>query len=168
MVSKLEKKEILEYTKEITKGLIELSDSDLIHSDLLPKNILIKEDNELCLIDYYQSQIEPDVGKKTVDDIKYMSPEIIKGESLNSSTDVWSLGIILYEMLIGKCPFEGGSVSKIQDKIMKGKFHKSELPAEFKDIVCKMIVLEKDDRIGLTDLLESLESIIIYYIIFIL
>lgn len=159
MTSKIEKKEILDFVKEITKGLIELSDLELYHGNLHPRNVIIKEENDICLVDYFQSQIEPDITKKTVEDVKYMSPEMIQGENVNSSTDVWSLGVILYQLLIGKCPYEGGSIEKVKDKILKGKYHKSELPAEFKEIVTKMIVSDKESRISLIDLLEALESI---------
>jgi serine/threonine-protein kinase/serine/threonine-protein kinase PpkA len=106
---------------EITKALAAIHDSGLLHRDLKTSNILLRDDGSLALMDYgVEKSLLIETGFIAEDEIfctpYYVSPERITGEACTAATDIYSLGIIFYELLMGEKPFDANSLTELMTK----------------------------------------------------
>ena len=106
----LDVEEALDIEIQILKGLEKAHSKNIIHRDIKPSNILILKDGQVKIIDFGLAKLKGDtiLTKKgtTMGSIAYMSPEQIKGSTVDYKTDIWSAGVVLYEMLSGERPFK--------------------------------------------------------------
>lgn len=86
-------------------GLAFLNEKKIIHRDLKPANILLNKKGEVKLSDFGTAKDE-DIGHTFLGTIMFMSPERIQGKEHSFSTDIWSLGIIIYQIATGKYPYD--------------------------------------------------------------
>ncbi len=107
---KLSINEAIEFTKQICEGLYKAHESGVIHRDIKPGNIIIDKDNKARILDFGLATVagEEKLTKtgSTLGTIGYMSPEQIEGKKVDHRSDLFSVGVILYEMLTGRRPFE--------------------------------------------------------------
>ena len=101
----------LDYARQICRALKYAHERDIVHRDIKPQNILIQNDGKLFVTDFGIAKMYEQTGfTKTgvvVGTPEYMSPEQAEGIKLNGQTDLYSLGIVMYEMLTGVPPFTG-------------------------------------------------------------
>jgi len=112
--------------RQIAEGLSEAHKLGIIHRDLKPGNIMIDKDGQAKIMDFGIARSllgKGMTGEGTIIGTpEYMSPEQVEGKEIDQRSDIYSLGIILYEMLIGRAPFEGETPFSIANK------HKTEPP----------------------------------------
>ncbi len=87
---------------------------NVLHRDLKPSNILIHSNGEIKIADFgfCKSLLnENDMTKTMVGSPVYMAPEILKGQQYTIKADIWSMGVCLFEMLFGYCPFEARNIA---------------------------------------------------------
>ena len=102
--------EALDLAVQIAQGLAKAHGQGIVHRDIKPANILVTKDGLVKIVDFGLAKL---VGAKltktgqTLGTAQYMSPEQARGEEVDQRTDIWSLGIVLYEMLTGKHAFPG-------------------------------------------------------------
>src|SRR4030065_1054179 len=103
---------ITDISVQICEGLNEAHSKGVTHRDIKPENILINEKGKVKIVDFGLAKIK-NVSRgitkqdSTVGTLKYMSPEQIRNQNVDHRSDIWSFGVILYEMITGKYPFKG-------------------------------------------------------------
>jgi serine/threonine-protein kinase len=128
-------KEAINISIAIASALVVAHRSDIVHRDIKPENVMLREDGLLKVLDFGLAKlsrnerfVSEDDGE-TWDDVRtepglimgtvtYMSPEQASGTELDARTDVWSLGVVLYEMIVGHPPFSGSSPAAIVTSIL--------------------------------------------------
>jgi serine/threonine protein kinase len=121
--SKLAPREALYYAREIARALSIIHMAGVIHRDLKPANIMLRDDRSIALIDFGISQtthtakVEPEGSTREIAGTPYyMSPEQAAGLSSDERTDLYSLGVILYQMLTGDKPYVGTTADEILEQ----------------------------------------------------
>ena len=141
--------------RDVARGLEYTHSKNIIHRDIKPSNILISKKGEVKLIDFGVARNEAP-SKLTVTGMivgtpSYMSPEQANGDRLTKQTDIYSLGVLLYELVTGVKPFYGDTNTEILMKIVKGKFpsptrHNRDLPGGIVRIIKKAMRKDKSRR----------------------
>ncbi len=109
-------KEALHFSMQISKALIHAHSRGIIHRDIKPHNIMILKDGSVKVADFgiaRLSSTQNTLTQQTLGSVHYISPEQAKGSSVDARTDIYSLGVVMYEMLTGRLPFEGENAVSI-------------------------------------------------------
>lgn len=124
-------KEALHFTKQITKALAHAHSRGIIHRDIKPQNIMLLKDGTIKVADFGIAALENEMQEsgQAVGSIHYIAPEQARGENPDARSDIYSLGIVMYEMLTGCKPYTGETIGEIAVK------HMSSLPTMPSDIV---------------------------------
>lgn len=112
------------YLKQIAYAVAYLHRKNIMHRDIKPENILIDEKGSLKLTDFGHSIIYTD-GEKVngvYGTIYYIAPEMIKYKPYDYRIDIWMLGVLYYEMLTSKLPFDGDNRSEVWEQILEEKY----------------------------------------------
>lgn len=138
----------------------------VVHRDIKPANIMLREDDSLAIVDFgiafdVNSQTMVTEAGTVLGTAKYMSPEQTLGERIDHRADIYSLGIVLYEMLVGNVPFSADSVAGIALKQLNEPV--PELPidlAPFQPVIDGMLEKSPDDRYqDVTTLMADLRNL---------
>ena len=134
-----------------------LHKNKIIHRDIKPENLLINNNNILKLCDFGWSVYLNNNNKRVTfcGTVEYMAPEIVKNESYDFSIDVWSLGVLLYELIHSHSPFvvKDLNVNKIENNILSKelKFKKG-VSLECRDLIEKLLIKDANERIKIDDI----------------
>jgi calcium-dependent protein kinase len=122
MTRKINEDMALNIVRQVARGFEELSKFGIIHRDLKAANILVHQEAfKIC--DFGFAKFFGDSGKMArtcVGTPIYMSPQVLKHKQYTSKTDVWSLGILFFELLFGRLPYNGYSEDDLYRNIIKG------------------------------------------------
>ena len=144
---------------QIIKGLNSVIQLNIIHRDLKPQNILFHE-GKVKIADFgFCKQLESrkDLSKTILGSPIYMAPEILLGEEYTMKADIWSLGVMLYEMLYGKCPFEGKNIAQLIDLIHEYDLNFPEqymVSEKIKKLIIMMLSKDPNKRIEWEEICE--------------
>jgi non-specific serine/threonine protein kinase len=161
--------EALRIAIQAAEGLQEAHKKGVMHRDIKSANIMVNEKDQAMIMDFGLARVTGTtlVTKEgmTMGTIAYMSPQQARGEGVDHRTDIWSLGVVLYEIFSGQLPFKGEhdqaviySILNEQPKPIRDLL--SEIPASIEQVVAKALEKNPDERYQhIEELLDDLRSI---------
>ncbi len=172
--------EAIRFAVQVAAALTAAHAVGVIHRDIKPENVMIRPDGFIKVLDFglaklvasspsdvaaaTRTMVHTDAGT-VLGTAAYMSPEQVRGREVDQRTDIWSLGVMLYEMVAGRCPFAGESRSDVIAAILDrepaplARFD-PDVPSELQRIVGKALRKDRDERYqGMRDLLLDLQAL---------
>ena len=161
-VSAIDEESAKFYTYQITKALEFLHKSGIIHRDLKPDNLLVDAEGNLKLTDFglsYHGVVDRRIGSdesiaqsdSLVGTPNYVAPEIIMSQRHSYAVDYWSLGAVVYELLMGEPPFAADTEKETHMRIMRGLYEhldEEEFSPECRDFVERLLTVDPSKRLG--------------------
>jgi len=151
----LTEEEAINIAVQIGQGLAKAHEKGIVHRDIKPANIMITDDGVVKILDFglakLAGQTKLTKSGSTLGTVAYMSPEQSRGEQVDHRTDIWSLGILFYEMLAGQLPYKGEYEHAIIYSIINEDAElltaiKPDISPEIASIVEKALTKESDSR----------------------
>jgi eukaryotic-like serine/threonine-protein kinase len=149
----------LDIARQIAQGLGAAHRAGIIHRDLKPANVMLLPDGGVKILDFGLAR--PDdkeltATRATMGTVSYMAPEQIRGRELDGRTDLWAVGVVLYEMLTGHRPFEGEHLvavahAIVYDEPVRPSRIRAEIPPDVDDLVCALLEKEPSRRVPSAD-----------------
>lgn len=152
---KLSIAESLEFAGQIAAALSVAHGNQIVHCDIKPQNIILTDDMEVKITDFgiarAVSSATTTMTETVVGSAHYFSPEQAKGGKIKAYSDIYSLGVVLYEMTTGELPFQGESpisvaLKHIQQQAVSPSNINSDIPKEVNDMIMKAISKDPADR----------------------
>ena len=173
--------EALDVAAQVASGLAVAHAAGIVHRDIKPENVMLRHDGLVKVLDFglakltqqtmetdtealMRSMVETGSGM-IMGTVAYMSPEQARGLAVDSRTDIWSLGVLLYEMVAGRAPFVGATPSDMLVSILERdppiiSRDTLEVPAELERIVRKALRKDREERYQvMKDLALDLKSL---------
>ncbi len=178
--------EALDVAMQVASALAAAHEAGIVHRDIKPENIMLRRDGYIKVLDFGLAKLiaPPAAGQTTVIDSKastkeqiktdpgrlmgtarYMSPEQIRGQKVDCRSDIFSLGVELYEMVAGRAPFVGATAGEViaailnQEPLLLARYSR-EVPAELERMVSRALAKDREARYQVVkDLLIDLKSL---------
>src|SRR5437870_4548875 len=175
--------EAIDIASQVASALASAHAAGIIHRDIKPENVMLRRDGIVKVLDFglaklterwRADEVDHDAATKAMVQTEsgivmgttaYMSPEQARALEVDPRTDIWSLGVVLYEMIAGRAPFKSETASDTNAAILKTEpvalsQQVPEIPAELERIVRKALRKDREERYqGIRDLLLDLKSL---------
>jgi serine/threonine protein kinase len=161
---------VIRFAVQIAEALQAAHEKGIIHRDIKSANIMATKNEQIKVLDFGLAEIKKSVdlipNSDMVGTLAYMSPEQIEGKEIDAGTDIFSFGVVLYELLTGLRPFREAYESALIYAILNeepepvGRLN-SHVPAELEQIVEKMLAKDRSDRYEqMKDILQNLKKLV--------
>ena len=142
--SRLSAKETVDIAMQIAKGLEAAHEKNIVHRDIKPQNILVSDSGKVKITDFgiAKAATGDTISSNTMGSVHYLSPEQAKGGYVDKRSDIYSLGITMYEMAVGKVPFDGDNnvaiaLMHIKNEITPPRQYYPDIPESLQRIILK-------------------------------
>merc|ERR1719223_391967 len=143
------------YFIQVTRGLRYLHEQGIVHRDVKPENLLVNHEDMLKIADFGScsfSSVERYTFCGTLD---YLAPEMFQGKGHDHTLDIWSLGVLLYEMIVGRPPFQSTNNALLIHKILARELrYPPFVPLGVRDLVQRLLQEEPRERLPLDKVLQ--------------
>ena len=144
-------KDVINYAIQIAEGLQAAHEKGIVHRDIKSANIMITDKGQVKIMDFGLAKVGQGIQltreKSTLGTVAYMSPEQARGDEVDHRTDIWSFGVVLYEMLSGGLPFKGDYEQAVIYSILNEEPKTSDnLPTGFNSIIRKALAKKPEER----------------------
>lgn len=166
---KLTVEETIDYSMQIAEALEHAHKNHIVHRDIKPHNIMITEDGRVKVTDFgiarAASTSTVTNTSNVIGSVHYFSPEQARGGYTDEKSDIYSLGIVMYEMITGKVPYEGDSpisvaLKHIQEEIVPPREIDDTVPLGLQEIILKCVKKSQSDRYNTaSELLGALRKV---------
>lgn len=160
-------KETLHFATQIAKGLEHAHSRGIVHRDIKPHNVMVLKNGSVKVMDFGIAQVmnkSNTLTKEALGSVHYISPEQAKGSFTDSRSDIYSLGVVMFEMMTGRPPYDGDSPVAVAIQHINGGAPRPtslnpNIPVGMEQIIMKAMALEPKDRYSsATELLADLEE----------
>jgi len=161
--------EAIDLALQVARGLSKAHASGIVHRDIKPGNVLLTGEGQAKIVDFGLAKLSTQTRLTktgmTVGTVSYMSPEQARGDEVDYRTDVWALGVVLYEMLAGKLPFRGDADQAVMYSILNVDPEpvtrvRREVPVALEDVVERALSKDPAKRYETIDgMVEALETV---------
>jgi len=161
--------EVLDIAVQIAQGLVKAHEQKIIHRDIKPANVLITRDGLVKIVDFGLAKLSGRTkltrAGTTPGTVSYMSPEQLRGGDIDQRSDIWALGVVLYEMVTGEAPFTGDYEQAVNYSIMNEAPRPirtlcPDAPVEAERLIEKTLSKDPNGRYQkTTELLRALQSL---------
>src|SRR6266567_4395132 len=174
--------EAVDVAIQVASALVAAHETGIVHRDIKPENIMLRPDGYVKVLDFGIAKlaeqelpatmprdealllVETNLGS-ILGTVRYMSPEQACGAQVDATTDIWSLGVVLYEMLTGHAPFTGDTPGEVMSSILEKEpppltRYIARAPAELQQIINKTLRKDPGQRYdSVNELLEALKDL---------
>uniref|UniRef100_A0A8C9PXK6 non-specific serine/threonine protein kinase n=1 Tax=Spermophilus dauricus TaxID=99837 RepID=A0A8C9PXK6_SPEDA len=142
--------------EELAEALTYCHNNKVIHRDIKPENLLLGLMGEVKIADFGWSVHAPSLRRQTMcGTLDYLPPEIVEGRTYDEKVDLWCVGVLCYELLVGRPPFESPSQSETQRRILQVDVtFPPSMPEGAQDLVSKLLRYQPSQRLPLAQVLE--------------
>ena len=167
----MEARKALKYSRDIATGMAVAHQAGVIHRDLKPANILVNDDGLLKIVDFgvaaAASSGDTQLTKTgyVIGSPKYMAPEQILGKKVDETADIYSVGVIMYEMATGIPPYSRGDHMSVMYQHVQGKAKpvaeiNPDIPEDFADLITRAMSVDKTKRFqSMDELTDALDAV---------
>lgn len=154
---RLSMEEALQYFQQIISAVDYCHRFNIAHRDLKPENLLLDRDYNIKVADFGMAAWEGGTGmlETSCGSPHYASPEVVQGKAYKGCiSDVWSCGVILYALLVGRLPFDDDNIRRLLEKVKRGVFVMPiDVPLAAQDLLARMLEKDVDKRITVQQIL---------------
>lgn len=160
-------KETLHFATQIAKGLEHAHSRGIVHRDIKPHNVMVLKDGSVKVMDFGIARVmskSNTLTKEALGSVHYISPEQAKGGYTDSRSDIYSLSVVMYEMMTGRPPFDGESPVAVAIQHINGGAPKPSslnpnIPVGLEQIILKGMALDPKDRYAsATEMIQDMEE----------
>ena len=160
-------KETLHFAMQIAKGLEHAHSRGIVHRDIKPHNVMVLKNGSVKVMDFGIARVmnkSNTLTKEALGSVHYISPEQAKGGHTDNRADIYSLSVVMYEMMAGRPPYDGESAVAVAIQHINGgavlpSAYNPNIPAALEQIIMKGMALEIRDRyVSATEMLRDMEE----------
>ena len=151
--TRFDQRSAMDYVHQVASALVYLHARGVIHRDLKPENLLLDGEGNAVVADFgwsYRAQQDEVIARHTLcGTLDYLPPEMIEDEPYGPSVDCWSLGVLAYEFVVGRPPFEAETEDVTYDRIFEARpWFPGRMHAGVRDLIGAILVVDTEARLN--------------------